>query len=110
MGLEILHPLSSDSRVQTLVVDIVAVHGLNGDSRQTWTAPKSKAFWLKDYLPNDVKGARVMTFSYNAGIVFGNTTASIKDHATKLLGLLLDQREGDEVKGLCNYSFRVVVD
>ena len=38
-----------------------------------------------------------MTFGYNADVAFGNTTASIKDHAMDLLGCLVDEREDDAV-------------
>jgi hypothetical protein len=44
----------------------VAVHGLGGDSIKTWTHPKSKAFWLKDFLSLQVPDARIMTFGHNA--------------------------------------------
>lgn len=58
--LEIWLTLSSNS--------IVAVHGLGGDAVNTWTHPKSKAFWLKDFLPQQMPDARkvVLIFSrYN---------------------------------------------
>ena len=97
MGLKVLHPESGQASQETLTVDIVAVHGLNGDPTNTWTDAKTKAFWLKDFLHHDLKGARIMTFGYNADIAFGNTTASIKDHAMDLLGCLIDEREGDAV-------------
>ena len=78
---------------------LVAVHGLGGDAEATWTHPKTKAFWLKDFLPLDVPGARIFTFGYNADLAFGNTTASIIDHAKDLLSSLIDERESDEVSG-----------
>ena len=78
-------------------VSIVAIHGLNGDPIKTWTEPKTKAFWLQDFLPQDVAGARVLSFGYNADVAFGNTTADVVDHAKDLLGCLLDKREGDDV-------------
>jgi hypothetical protein len=76
---------------------VVAVHGLNGDPKNTWTNPKTNAFWLKDFLPQDVPNARIMTFGYNANVVFGNTTADIIDHAKGLLSSLIDKREEDDV-------------
>ncbi|RDL41952.1 Uncharacterized protein BP5553_01931 [Venustampulla echinocandica] len=77
----------------TLTVDIVFVHGLNGDATGSWTNPDTKAFWPKDFLPSDIPDARVMTFGYNADAAFGNTTADIVDHAKDLLSSLIDKRE-----------------
>jgi len=77
-------------------IDIVAVHGLGGDAVNTWTHPKSKAFWLKDFLPRQVPDARIMTFGYNADAAFGQSTAEIMDHAKSLLASLVDKREEPE--------------
>lgn len=77
---------------------IVAVHGLGGDAFATWTHPKSKAFWLKDFLPQQIPDARIMTFGYNADAAFGQSTAEILDHAKSLLASLMDKREEPEVQ------------
>jgi hypothetical protein len=63
----------------------VAVHGLGGDSIKTWTHPKSKAFWLKDFLSLHVPDARIITFGHNADAAFGQLTAEVVDHAKSLL-------------------------
>jgi hypothetical protein len=81
----------------------VAIHGLNGDPKKTWTSQETNAFWLKDFLPQDVPNVRIMTFGYNADAMFGNTTADIIDHAKGLLSSLVDKREEDEV-GLIIYN------
>ncbi|EXJ76155.1 uncharacterized protein A1O5_00663 [Cladophialophora psammophila CBS 110553] len=77
-------------------VDIVAVHGIGGDAVNTWTHPKSKAFWLKDFLPQQIPDARIMTFGYNADAAFGQSTAEVIDHAKSLLANLIDKREEAE--------------
>ena len=94
MVLTVLHPKSvGDARDEgDLSVDVVAVHGLNGGPTKTWTHPKTKSFWLQDFLPMDIPGVRVLNFSYNADAAFGNTTADILDHAKDLLGSLIDKR------------------
>jgi hypothetical protein len=76
----------------------VAVHGLGGDEITTWTHPKSKAFWLKDFLPQQIPDARIMTFGYNAAAAFGQSTAEIFNHAKSLLASLVDKREESEVR------------
>ena len=75
----------------------VAVHGLNGHLTKTWTGADTGLCWLKDYLPSDIQNIRIMSYSYNADIAFGNTTASLKDHAIDLLGSLMDEREDSDV-------------
>lgn len=76
---------------------IVAVHGLGGDLIPTWTHPKSNAFWLKDFLPQQIPDARIMTFGYNASATFGESMSDVIDHAKSLLSSLVDKREESEV-------------
>jgi hypothetical protein len=95
----VLMPLPWNSNFLQLF-SIVAVHGLNGDPTETWTNPKTKAFWLRDYLPQDVANARVLSFGYNANAAFGNTTANISDHAKDLLSSLVTKRDSDDVSHL----------
>ena len=76
---------------------VVAVHGLGGDAIDTWTHPESNAFWLKDFLPQQVPGARILTFGYNAAAAFSDSTAEVIDHAKSLLASLVDKREEAEV-------------
>ncbi|TVY14362.1 hypothetical protein LARI1_G006820 [Lachnellula arida] len=66
-------------RAESPVVDIVAVHGLNGDAFKTWTTSKTGRFWLgdADLLLASLK-ARILTFSYNASVtaLFGKTSSN----------------------------------
>ena len=75
----------------------VAIHILGGDGITTWTHPKSKAFWLKDFLPQQISDARIMTFGYNAASASRQSTAEIVDHAKSLLASLVDKRGEPEV-------------
>jgi hypothetical protein len=43
----------------------VFVHGLRGDSFQTWMAPNG-ACWPRDFLPIDIPQARILTYGYNS--------------------------------------------
>lgn len=93
MGLDVLHPHPTSARSGHLTVDIVAVHGLNGDAIRTWTETRSKKLWLQDFLPASIEGGtRVMSFRYNAAAAFGNTTATVRDYASDLLGSLVARR------------------
>jgi hypothetical protein len=43
---------------------IIAVHGLDGHRRTSWTA-NNGVLWLRDLLPSVIPGARVLTYGYN---------------------------------------------
>lgn len=75
----------------------MAVHGLGGDLIETWTHPKSRAFWFKDFLPRQIPDARIMTFGYNAAATFEKSTSDVIDHAKSLPSSLVDRREEPEV-------------
>ena len=87
----------------------MAVHGLGGDAITTWTHPKSKAFWLKDFLPQQIPDARIMTFGYNADVAFGQSTAEIIDHAKRLLASLVDKREEPEVDNMAQEMVKKIL-
>ncbi|WEW55765.1 hypothetical protein PRK78_001198 [Emydomyces testavorans] len=79
-------------------VDIVAVHGLNGDAVKTWTSEKRKICWLShpEFLPKHLKTARILSYGYNAHVssLWGiqPTSDRIKGHAIKLVAQLYADR------------------
>jgi predicted alpha/beta-fold hydrolase len=81
---------------QSGVVDFVALHGLNGHYRKTWTATSAdngtQVNWLKDLLPAVIPNARVMSFGYNSVVQFSKGTAGIADFAEQLLEGLMARR------------------
>jgi hypothetical protein len=52
---------------------------------------------LKDFLPQQIPDARIMTFGYNADAAFGQSTAEVIDQAKSLLSSLVDKREEPDV-------------
>lgn len=85
----------------TGVLSIVAVHGLDGNARSTWTDPDSGKFWLEDFLPDAFPKARVITFGYDSGLAFSRSKAGIENSARDLLNRLRILRSSYEVT---NYS------
>lgn len=49
--------------------------------------------WLKDFLPQKLKTARVLLFGYNANVAFQTSTSGISDHAVNLLNRLKLKRQ-----------------
>ncbi|KAJ0100671.1 hypothetical protein J7T55_011185 [Diaporthe amygdali] len=75
------------------VVDIVAVHGLNGHREKTWTAPKG-VHWLRDLLPADIPHARIMCWGYDANTHDSSRVSCqyLYDHARSLVSDLCRKR------------------
>jgi hypothetical protein len=72
-------------------IDIVAIHGLNGDAERTWTH-ENGTFWLRDLLPMALPGARIFSYGYPSQLFFNRSVAGIRDFAMQLLQWLADER------------------
>ncbi|KAK0750309.1 Alpha/Beta hydrolase protein [Schizothecium vesticola] len=83
---------------QETEIDIVAVHGLGGGVRRTWTARQNKVCWLEDaeFLPKYIKNARILAWGYNASYssLTGENPSQnrIHDHAHTLVANLAADR------------------
>ena len=75
---------------------IVMAHGLNGGRLSTWTA--GQVCWPRDLLYEKIPRARIMTFGYDASVIFSSETSKIRDYSLRLLIELRDKRESDQVK------------
>ncbi|KAI0523877.1 Alpha/Beta hydrolase protein [Xylaria bambusicola] len=77
--------------------NIVAVHGLNGHYRNTWTdKPGSSAakIWLSDLLPLKLPGCRVMSYEYDASVE-SMAVGTVRDIARRMTQEFKDKRESD---------------
>ena len=75
---------------------VVAVHGLNGHPRKTWTSDNGH-LWLKDFLPNELPYARILSFGYDSQLTFSKSAATVADFALGLLDELDNARTRSEV-------------
>lgn len=76
-------------------IDVVAVHGLQGDSHQTWTH-ENGIMWLESILPDKIPYARVMTFGYNSTVAFSSSAAKLEDKSIDLINRLSMKRSSVE--------------
>jgi len=47
-----------------MLLSIIAIHGLNGDREETWST--GGVNWLREFLPDDVPNARILSYGYNS--------------------------------------------
>lgn len=68
------------------IIDIIAIHGLNGHYRDTWTAATGSN-WLEteDFLPAQIPNARILSYGYNSTVQFSKSEADIGVFAEQLL-------------------------
>jgi hypothetical protein len=80
-----------DKHDESKAIDIVAVHGLT-----PWESYAGSAFWLRDFIAKDVRGARVFTFDYDSKAVWlcGTPLKNIQGVSRALLAEIAAIREG----------------
>ncbi|MCJ1429258.1 hypothetical protein MMC29_007171 [Sticta canariensis] len=83
------------------ILDIVAVHGLNGHREKTWTANNDgDVNWLSDFLPSDIPNARILTWGYDANTQSTSRISAqhLYDHAKTLVSDLCLKRRMTETQ------------
>ncbi|KAK4206095.1 hypothetical protein QBC37DRAFT_301494, partial [Rhypophila decipiens] len=84
-----LHPLVNPPDAEHPdVIDIVAIHGVNGHYSKTWTDERTGFNWIKQSIPEELPRARVMTFSYNSAVQFSKSNSDFFVFADQLLECL----------------------
>jgi len=91
-----LPPNLPDADFKRLVCSVVAVTGLAGHAFGSWRSRKTRDMWLKDYLPEDIKHIRIMTYGYNSSLVEGNDVR-LSDHRRHFIQQLENCRISAEV-------------
>ena len=96
-GLFPVGKVSTSPETQQFNVDIIAIHGLNGDAFTTWTHANG-TFWLRDLLPECLPGSRVFTYGYPSQVAFNSSYATVRDYSRRLLSSVQSlQAESKEV-------------
>jgi hypothetical protein len=80
---------------ETYPLDIVAIHGINGDAYKTWTH-ENQTMWLQDFLPTEFPGSRVFKFGHDADVFFSLGTGNLRQFAITLLEKLRAERREQE--------------
>jgi protein SERAC1 len=86
-----MHILISKDPDAPECIDIVAVHGLNGHWKSTWTDERTDTNWLRDGIPGHIPTARVMSFFFDS-TQFTKSTTDGPDFADQLLDDVSSQR------------------
>jgi hypothetical protein len=80
------------------LVDIIFIHGLTGDSYNTWLEAESGIYWPVHLLSRSLPNARIMAFGYDADVakfLSPMPQDNLHDHASTLLGELAALRAED---------------
>ncbi|MCJ1471434.1 hypothetical protein MMC13_000073 [Lambiella insularis] len=75
----------------TVESSIVAIHGLGGGWKTSWTDPATGTFWLRDLLPKDIPETRIISCGYEAS---KSSTTAMEVIAASLLADLVRLRMG----------------
>jgi hypothetical protein len=64
---------------------IIAVTGLAGHAFGSWKSREEQQMWLRDFLPNAIKTARILTYGYDTKLPGSQSSASILELSKKFL-------------------------
>ncbi|KAH7323803.1 hypothetical protein BKA65DRAFT_75179 [Rhexocercosporidium sp. MPI-PUGE-AT-0058] len=78
------------------IIDIVAVHGLQGDFEKTWE--EGGQIWLRDFLGDLVPNVQVLSFGYNSLVYSPGWTNQLEDFARQLLQAVKNYRNDSDRK------------
>ncbi|RDW73010.1 hypothetical protein BP6252_06917 [Coleophoma cylindrospora] len=80
--------IAADSnRVQS----VIFVHGLGGHAIHSWRSRTSSEFWIVDFLPQDVKHVRIMTYGYDTTLDIGGKQHHGKKSINSLAKSMLEE-------------------
>jgi hypothetical protein len=82
-----------------LVCSIIAIHGLNGHWKDSWTNASTRTFWLEDLLPFQAADTRIFSYGYAADTHGGSPVSkhTISQIAETFVSQLVKRRKFDGV-------------
>ena len=87
----------ANAKLLWLRFSIVAVHGLGGHAMTTWTHDSTGKLWLRDFLPQTIPNARIMSFGYDSRVVGSRSVIGMMENANILLTQLGLRRDSEKV-------------
>jgi tartrate dehydratase beta subunit/fumarate hydratase class I family protein len=76
----------------------VAVTGLAGHAFGSWRNRETRLMWLKDFLPQDIKNTRIMTYGYDSRLLGPETTSMrMSDYRGNFIEQLQNSRRSAKV-------------
>ena len=90
-------------------IDVIFIHGLRGNSYNSWLHAETEVYWPVDLLRHDLPAARILAFGYDANVtnLLGPASQNtISDHAETLVGDLAMLRAADKSVGV---SFHTII-
>lgn len=78
--------------------------GLASHAVGSWKAAGGIDIWLRDYLPNDVSGLRVLLYGYDTDLLKSDSRKSIEDMGKMLLESATAFRAGSQVRQEAGYA------
>lgn len=79
-------------------VDIIAVTGLGGHALGSFRSADGVSVWLRDFAPEDVPRARIVTYGYNTAVIDSESNEGVHDLASTLLDRLVSFRRNTETQ------------
>lgn len=95
LGLSLVAESTDDVPGERHPVDIIVLHGLNGNAFTTWTHANG-TMWTKDILPKYIPGCRVYTYGYASKFLFSQSLATLADFSRGLLDAVSNIQEETE--------------
>ena len=83
---------------------VVAVTGLAGHAFGSWRSRETHKMWLKDLLPRDVKGIRIMSYGYNTNLVGDTIDDVFLDYRRHFIHMLVNSRSSAKVRKPVPYA------